>query len=161
MLLAVKAQAQAVAPVAPSINVSAPSGDMTLGGIPKLIAQKIAEAKPCGLVDFAGNIGGGAYVPTWTFHDMAGHNYVEAGDIGYRAIQGQKPSVLLMPAAFDLTQISGRIWNFKWAQDHVTRSPYPDLFLGLTALIPAGPAIRSLSLRDPKQWLGGVASVRF
>lgn len=154
---------QAAAPAVPaSLSVSAPSGDMTLGGIPHLIIKKLEEAKPAGLVDFAGNIGGGAYVPTWTFHDMAGRNYVEAANIGYRAIQGSKPSLMLMPAAFNVTAISGRVWDFAWARDHVTRSAYPDLFLGITPLIPLDHAqVSALKLNDPKKWLAGVASVRF
>lgn len=161
LFLASAATAQSVDP-SPVINPVAPSGSMTLGGVPQLIANKLLEAKPCGLVDFDGHIGGGAYVPTWTFHDMNGTSYVEVGDIGYRSIQGSKPSILLMPAAVDITSISGRMWNFQWANNHVTRSKYPDMFLGPTALLPLdGVQIRQLKLKNYKDWLGAVASIRF
>lgn len=163
LLIAVTAQAQAVDPApAPSITISAPSGDMTLGGVPRLIAQKLEEAKPCGLVDFAGHAGGGAYIPTWTFHDKAGRQYVEAADIGYRAIQGAKPSLMLFPVMVNVETLADRAWDFQWANDHVTRSKYPNAYVGVGPVIPADKAALSrLKLKDPKEWLAASASVRF
>lgn len=161
MLLAATAQAQEL-PAPPAINISAPSGDMTLGGVPRLIAQKLEEAKPCGLVDFAGHAGGGAYIPTWTFHDKAGKNYVEAADIGYRAIQGAKPSLMLFPVMVNVETLADRAWDFQWARDHVTRSQYPSVYVGVGTVIPADKAqLSRLKLKDPKEWLAGSVSVRF
>jgi hypothetical protein len=161
--LSARAQAlPAPAASAPSVAVSAPGGDMTLGGVPRLIAQKLEEAKPAGLVDFAGHVGGGAYLPTYIFHDAAGNQYVEAADIGYRAIQGSKPSVYLMPIAINVTALSSRAWDFQWARDHVTRSPYPDLWLGVGPLLPLDKSqLEQLKLYRPKDWLAASASVRF
>lgn len=145
-----------------AVEVSAPSGDMTLGGVPALIAQKLQEAKAAGIVDLAGHAGGGAYVPTYVFHDADGVNYVEAINIGYRAIQGSKPTILIEPFAVDLTSISGRIWNFPWAKTHVTRSKYPDVFVGFGPIIPGDKAqLYQLKLNQPKNWLAASASVRF
>lgn len=153
LLISVSARAQVPA---------APSGDMTLGGVPQLLAQKVQEAKAAGIVDLAGHVGGGAYVPTWTFHDANGVSYVEAIDIGYRALQGAKPSVFVMPFAVDLTSISGRLWDFPWAQAHVTRSPYPDIFVGIGPILPTDKVqLQQLKLKQPKDWLAASASVRF
>jgi len=161
LFLAVTAHSQAVEP-APVVAPSAPSGDMTLGGIPRLVAAKLQEAKPAGFVDFAGHVGGGAYVPTYTFHDAAGVNYVEALNIGYRAIQNAKPTVFIEPFALDLTSISGRFWDFPWAQKHVTRSPYPDIFVGIGPLLPTDKTqLYQLKLNQPKSWLAASASCRF
>lgn len=140
----------------------APDGGMTLGGVPQLLAQKLQEAKAAGIVDFAGHVGGGAYVPTYVFHDVVGVNYVEVGDIGYRALQGAKPSVFFMPFAVNLTGVSARLWEFSWADAHVTRSPYPDIFLGLGPLLPTDrQQLQALRLDRPKEWLAASASVRF
>jgi hypothetical protein len=161
--LSARAQAlPAAAAPAPSLTPAAPTGDMTLGGVPKLLAQKIQEAKAAGLVDFAGHIGAGGYVPTYTFHDAAGRAYAEVADLGYRAIQGSKPAGYAMPLAINVTAISARAWDFQWAKDHVTRSPYPDLFLGVGAILPFdGPQLRQLKLNHPQDWLAASASVRF
>lgn len=163
ILLSVPAFSQSIDTAAiPSINISAPSGDMTLGGVPRLIAQKLEEAKPCGLVDFAGHAGGGAYVPTWTFHDKAGKAYVEAADIGYRSIQGAKPSVMLFPVMVNVEALADRAWDFQWARDHVTRSQYPSVYVGLGPVIPADKdQLSQLKLNKPKEWLAASASVRF
>ena len=156
-----QAMAQAVSP-APVADLSAPVGDMTLGGVPQLLAQKVKEAKAAGIVDLAGHVGGGAYVPTYTFHDAAGTNYVEALNIGYRAIQNAKPTVFIEPYALDLTSISGRFWDFPWAQKHVTRSPYPDIFVGIGPLLPTDKTqLYQLKLNQPKSWLAASASCRF
>lgn len=154
--------ARAQSAAVPSVEVSAPSGDMTLGGVPRLIAQKIQEAKPCGIADGYGRLGGGAYIPTWTFHDMAGRSFVEVGNIGYRAIQGEKPSVMLLPVMVNFVALSGRAWDFQWARDHVTRSKYPDIFVGVGPIVPIdGAQVVRLKLNQPKGWLVAVASVRF
>lgn len=146
----------------PSVAVSAPTGVLTLGGIPKMIADKIQEAKPAGIVDFNGHVGGGGYLPIYTFHDMSGVSYVEVFNVGYRAIQAQKPSVMLMPVAIDVTSVSSRIWNFQWARNHVTRSHFPDLFLGPTVLLPLNSVeIKTLKIKSPKDWLAIVGSARF
>lgn len=146
---------------APIIVTDAPTGDLTLGGIPRLIADKLKETHPCGLVDLSGHIGGGAYLPLWTIRGRS-RNYAELANIGYRAMQGQKPSVLLMPLALDATSISAKLWNFSWANAHVTRTQFPDFFLGPALLVPLDKAqIKTLSIKDPKPWLGAVGSVRF
>lgn len=157
------AGAVASAPTAvPAPVVTAPGGSLTLGGVPQLLADKLQEAMPCGIVDFAGHVGGGAYVPTYTFHDAAGQNYVEALDIGYRALQNAKPSVYLMPLAFNPTALSNRLWSFPWAQKHVTRSPYPDVWVGVGPLLPLDKVqLQALKLNRPKDWLAASASVRF
>jgi len=147
---------------APVVAPSAPSGALTLGGIPQLLADKLKETKPMGVCDLAGHAGGGAYLPLWTFHDMSGKSYVEAMNFGYRAIEGSKPGGVFIPAAFDLTSISSRVWNFQWARDHVTRSVFPDVFVGPAALLPLdGPELKQLKIKDPLPWLGFVGSVRF
>ncbi len=163
IVLAVPLRAQTLATISgAAIDTPSPSGNMTLGGVPTLIAQKLQEAKAAGIVDFAGHIGGGAYVPTWTFHDMNGVSYVEALDIGYRALQGQKPMIYLMPFAVDLPAISSRLWNFSWAQNHVTRSKYPDVFVGVGPFIPSTKEeLYRLKLKQPKEWMAASASVRF
>ncbi len=160
-LCALPLRAQSLATIS-GTAIEAPTGDMTLGGVPQLIAQKLQEAKAAGIVDFAGHLGGGAYVPTYTFHNVAGTAFVEAMDIGYRALQNSKPSVYLMPFAVNVTALSGAAWNFQWARDHVTRSPYPDLWLGVGPLIPCDKAqLVQLKLDQPKNWLAASASVRF
>lgn len=145
-----------------AIDLSAPTGNLTLGGVPQLIADKLAEAKAAGIVDLAGHVGGGAYVPTYTFHDANGVSYVEALNIGYRAMQGAKPTVFLEPFAVDLTSISGRFWDFPWARTHVTRSKYPDVFVGVGPILPTDKTqLYNLKLNQPKNWVAASASVRF
>lgn len=159
LLVAAPSFAQDTAPV---VSPSAPSGALALGGIPQLIANKLTEAKAAGLVDFAGHVGGGGYVPTYTFHDKAGVSYVEVAGIGYRVLQGQKPCVLLVPVMVDVTALSGRAWNFPWAHDHVTRSAYPDIFLGPGIILPGDHAqLAALNIKRPQDWTGLVGSVRF
>jgi hypothetical protein len=144
------------------VVLEAPAGDLSLGGIPRLIGDKLKETKPAGLIDLKGRIGGGAYLPLWTFHDTAKRPYVEAINVGFRAIQGEKPSVLVMPLAVNVTGLSARLWSFQWAQDHLTRSKFPDFFLGATAFVPLdAPQLKAMKLNDPKGWLGFVGSARF
>lgn len=146
----------------PAIAPEAPSGALTLGGVPQLLADKLKEAKPAGIVDFAGHVGGGGYLPLWSFHDRAGVTYVEAMNFGYRAIQGSKPGGIFMPLAVDATALSARLWNFEWARAHVTRSKFPNVFLGVAALLPLdAKGLAELKIRDSRRWLGAVASVRF
>ncbi len=146
----------------PVVAPTAPAGALTLGGIPNLIAEKLQETKPCGIVDLTGKTGGGAYLPLWTFHDQAGHNYVEALDFGYRALSGAKPSGFVMPFAIDLTQISARLWNWDWATKHVTRSKFPDVFVGGGPILPFDKTqLQTLKIGQPKDWMAFAASVRF
>lgn len=144
------------------IDPQPPAGDLTLGGIPKLIGQKLQEIKPAGFVDLKGHLGGGGYLPVWSFHDKDGVVYVEAADVGYRAQQGQKPSILVMPFAVNVVGLSGRFWNFQWARDHLTRSKFPAIFLGAGPLLPLDKdQIKALRINDPTEWLGFVGSVRW
>lgn len=135
--------------------------ELTAGGIPKLIGDKVKELRGCALVDFQGHKGGGAYLPIWSLQSEGGGvTYAHAMNVGYRALEGKKPNVLIMPLALNLTAVSGKVWDFDWARKHVARSPFPPVFVGPTILLPInGPEFQELTWAGWKSWAGVVLSV--
>lgn len=101
---------------------------LQVGGITSLIADKAKEAQGAGLVDLHGNFGAGGYLPIWTFHDKDGVNYFRVG-LGGKGKAGEKPSPLV-PFLVNLPGLSGRLWDFQWSKDHVTRASFPDIWAG-------------------------------
>lgn len=145
------------------VGCSVHAEDLTLGGIPRLISEKLTEVKPAGLINFSAEVGAGAYLPVWTFHNADNTvNYVEALNIGYKSQQGSHPDGFFMPVALNLPAISARIWSFAWAQQHLTRTPFPNFFFGPAVVVGLNvESVSSLRWDGYKQWLNFVGSVRF
>lgn len=127
------------------------------GGFQTLLAEKLKEAKPVGILNLNAKPAAAAFLPIWTFEDLSGAEYVEVGG-GGKFQQGEKAHAFL-GLDFNVVAISSRLWNFPWAQTHVKRSKFPPIFLGPSIELP-------VDLQAIKDWTidsncGIFFSVRF
>lgn len=110
------------------LSVSAQAASFDLGGVGDLIGDKMKETKLASLIDLNAKFAGAVYLPIWLFHDQAGVNYVETG-VGGMLKEGGESSPLIS-LAVNGPAISGRIWSSEWAKKHVTRTKFPDIWMG-------------------------------
>ncbi len=134
---------------------------LDLAGLTPLIAEKIKEAKAATILTYSGEIGGGGYISLWTFHSAnKDREYLELPNIGWRAIDGQKPAATLS-MAINFPAISAALWDFEWAKAHVKRSPFPPIFMGPVFIVPFDPsAIEQIAISNWKNYLGFQFSIR-
>ena len=109
---------------------------LAIGGISALISDKAKEAKIATMLDLSGKFGGAAYLPIWTLKAAgeAGSEYVSLGAGGMIREGGDKSPLVAL--AFNLPAISGKIWDFQWAKDHVKRAKFPPIWVGPYVLVP-------------------------
>jgi hypothetical protein len=125
-------EAQPVQPVSPALSI---------GGVPELIADKVKEIKAATLLTFAGDFGGAAYLPVWTFHAAQEpgqvdpmKDYVELG-MGGVILEGGHGKAFLC-ANVNLPGVSARLWDNEWSKAHVRRSVFPPIWVGPYVRIP-------------------------
>ncbi len=137
-------------PCAAAAQDAPPLQPLSIGGVPGLLADKIKEAKACGVVSFNGKPGAGSYLPIWTWHDSK-NSYAEFPAIGYRAIVGEKPRAFLTATA-NLPGISDGLFGSQWFKDHVTKSQFPPIFFGPALMVPLDlQTVQSIRLKDDWQ----------
>ena len=105
-----------------------------VGGVTTLVADKIKEAKGATVFTLGAGPAAALYLPIWTFHDKADVDLVELG-LGGMWRMNEHPEPLAV-FGLNLPGISGRIWGFQWAKEHLRRSPFPPIFFGPTLVVP-------------------------
>lgn len=107
---------------------------LQIGGVTEFLGDMLKQSRGATLLNGRGDIGGGVYVPIWTFHDMDKVNYVHFG-CGGRIMEGGDYAPMGI-VALNLPALSYRLWNFAWAKDHVERLKTPDIWFGPYTEIP-------------------------
>ena len=129
-----------------------------IGGLPELVASKIMETKAATLITLDATLGGGAYLPVWTFHATNStdpmFDYLEFGAGGVILAGGNAKAFLC--AGLNLPAISRAFWHNSWADAHLRRTVLPGIWIG--------PYIRAPMPNNPP-WVvghevGGLLSIR-
>ena len=135
--------------------------ELSVSGLPQLLADKIKESKGAALLTLEGKPGAGAYLPIWTWHTKDGTPLVEFPAIGYRGVLGQRPDGFATITA-NLPGLSKQWFSGEWMRDHVKKSIFPPTFFGPAILFPMNASeLKAMSIKDWKRHLALVASVRF
>lgn len=134
-------------------SISVTKGPLELGGIAELIGQKIKEAKGAALLSFDLKVGGALYLPIWKFHNKAKTvRYAEFGAGGI-VKQGEHAEPLVN-VAFNARAYMAKMWDWKWAREHVTVVDLPPIFVGPYVRVPMPGEVWKL-----KTHIGFLASV--
>lgn len=107
----------------------------TDNSLKNLVAQKLKETETGYSVGFDAKQGATVTLPVWKIHDGSNNDVLELLNIGAESRQGQKAHGII-DSAFNVVWLSGKVWSFKWAQDHVTRTSMPPVFIGIGPALP-------------------------
>ncbi len=126
--------------------------------IKDFVSSKLKEMKSGYSVGLDTKQGGVAYLPVWTIHDSNGDGILELLNVGAEARQGQRAQGFI-GGALNVVYLSSKIWGSKWAQDHVTRTQMPPLFVGFGPVLPLD--VLRINQMTLKNSIRAIVSLRF
>lgn len=103
----------------------------------KLLSSKIKETMPIGIFGINQKPSASLYLPIWRFHANLDANieYFNFG-VGGEWNEEIRGGEAYAGGMFNLVSLSGKFWDFNWAERHVKRSKFPPLYIGPSLLLP-------------------------
>jgi hypothetical protein len=136
----------------------------TISGWLRLAAEKASETRPVVLMSPYVRPAYSAFLPVWTLHAKYPESgvdhyldYLEIG-IGGKYEMSDSSKSAFLAGDVNLVGISARLWNWKWADEHLRRSKFPPIFVGPGLVAPlAWDDLKNLNLRRDLRLMISVA----